>query len=230
MTAPDMQKIFEKSAHSALFSWKQDSSGVEDLVNDLWVWYLESPATQKKLQDADEYLARRLVYKAALQKLAKESLSNDRFNGKNLYSSDSVRAALRGESKNRYLVDVLPRALKALGDQNAGYAEEIRLRYDDGIVPELHSATEKRLSRAVKSLTEHVNIIAITAGVDSEGNISEGPGSRSAVFPETRRPRGAGHADPTGNTAIMLIEHPELRDEYLEEMPLDEFLDGGDRA
>ena len=82
------------------------------------------------------------------------------------------------------------------------------------------------LSRAVKSLTEHVNIIAITAGVDSDGNVTEGPGSRHAVFPETRRGRGAGHADPTGDIAVMLIEHPELRDEYLEVQPIREFLGG----
>lgn len=214
-----------KAAKSALFSWRQTDQGHEDLVNDLWVWYLERPGTQEKLEAADPPLAARLVYKAALQILARQALADDKFQGRNLYSSDSVRAALRGDTKNRYLTDILPRALSALGEQNAGYAEELRKRYEDGVVPKDHSQ-EMRLSRAVKSLTEHVNVIAITAGVDAAGNVSEGPGSRSAVFPETRQPRGAGHADPTGNTAIMLIEHPELRDDYLHQEPLPQFLGG----
>lgn len=218
-------QILSKAAKSAMFSWKQNEDGIDDLINDLWVWFLESPATQKKLQESDEPLARSLAYKAALQMLAKNALSNDKFSGKNIYSSDSVRAALRGESKNRYLADILPRALRALDLQNAGYAEALRTRYIDGVVPKEHN-DEMKLSRAVKSLTEHINIIAITAGVDSKGNLSEGPGSRSAVFPETRRARGSGHADPTGETAILLIEHPELRDEYLKEEPLEEFLGG----
>jgi hypothetical protein len=226
----DIAALLRKSAKSALFSWKQDEDGVEDLINDLWVWYLESPATQRKLQESDEPLARSLAYKAALQILAKNALSNDKFSGRNIYSSDSVRAALRGQSKNRYLVDILPRALKSLDAQNSGYAEALRSRYIDGTVPEVHSAVEKKLSRAVKSLTEHVNIIAITAGVDSKGNVNQGPGSRSAMFPETRRSKGNGHADPTADTAILLIEHPELREEYLYEEPLEVFLRGRGNA
>lgn len=218
--------VIRKAAKSALFSWKQSEDGVDDLVNELWVWYLERPSVQKKLEDADEPLARKLVYRAALQILTGEALNSDRFQGRNLYSSDSIREALRGESKNRYLVDILPRALTALSAQNPGYAEELRMRYSDGIVPEPHSAQEKRLSRALKSLTEHVNVIVITAGMNASGKLSQGPGSRSAIFPETRRSKGGGHADPTGDTAIALIEHPELRDEFLSELPLQDFLRG----
>lgn len=218
--------IINKAAKSALFSWRQSEDGLEDLVNEVWVWYLESPATQEKLSTADVPLARKLVYKAALQILAKSSLSADRFNGRNIYSSDNIKDALRKQSNNRYLLDILPRALKALSEQNAGQAEAIRTRYEDGVVPARGSAAEAKLKRSVKSLTENVNIIAITAGVDAYGNVNEGPGSRSAVFPETRRAKGARHPDPTGETAIMLIEHPELRDEYLREDPIQDFLAG----
>lgn len=221
-----MDKIITKGAKSALFSWKQSEDGLEDLVNDLWVWYLERPGTQKKLQESDEFLARKLVYKAALQILARNSLSDDMFNGKSLYSSDNIKDALLGRSKNRYLVDILPKAMEELEDQNEGHAEAIRSRYTDGLVPSKLDGAAMLLSRAVKSLTEHVNIITITAGVDSDGNVKQGPGSRHSVFPETRRAKGAGHSDPTGDIAIMLIEHPELRDEYLAVQPIREFLGG----
>lgn len=221
-----IESLIKKSAKSALFSWSQNEDGLEDLVNDLWVWYLESPATQKKLSEVDDALAKRFVYKAALQILAKKSLTLDRFAGKNLFSSDSVREALSGTSRNKYLIDILPRALRSLEKNNSGHAEAIRLRYIDGVVPSKSEGAHMLLSRAVKSLTEHVNIIAITAGVDANGNVKDGPGSRSAVFPETRRPKGHGHSDPTGDIAMLLIEHPELRDEYLKEESLEEFLGG----
>lgn len=226
MTDNRISSLLSKSARSALFSWKQTTEGVDDLINDLWVWYLERPGTQQKLEEADDYLARRLIYKAALQILAKQSLDSDEFQGRNLYSSDSVRAALRGESNNRYLLDILPLALRALDRQNRGQAEAIRSRYIDRVVPEADTAEAAKLKRAVRSVTQQVNIIAITASMDSEGKISEGPGSRSAVFPETRRPKNAGHRDPTGDTAVLLIEHEELRDEYLHESPLSHFLAG----
>ncbi|QTF81477.1 helix-turn-helix DNA binding domain protein [Mycobacterium phage TarsusIV] len=220
-----MEDIFRKSAKAAMFAWKQSEDGIDDLVNDLWVWYLERPGTQKKLQDADEYLARRLVYKAALQILAGQSLESDMFNGKSLYSSDNVKDALLGVSTNRYLVDILPRAMEALSAQNEARAEAIRSRYEDGVIPVSRSKEQVQLSKAIKSLTEHVNVIAITAGVDADGNVTEGPGSRHSVFPETR-PTSGGHSDPTADIAILLIEHPELRDDYLYESPLPEFLGG----
>lgn len=219
-----MISTFEKAAKSALFAWRQNTEGVDDLVNELWVWYLESPATQKKLQGSDEFLARRLAYKAAMQILAKRSLGDDKFNGRSLYSSDSVKDALLGKSTNRYLVDILPRAMEALASQNEKYAEAIRSRYDDGVVPK-ENAPKMALKYAVRSLTEHVNVMAITAGVDAEGNVTEGPGSRHSVFPETR-PTSGGHSDPTADIAILLIEHPEVRDEYLYQPTIHELLKG----
>lgn len=221
-----MDEIFRKAAKSALFAWKHDDSGLDDLVNDLWVWYLERPSVQKKLESCDKILAIDLARTHSLKILSGQALQSDKFNGRNLYSSDSVKEALLGKFSNRYLADMLPSALRALEEQNSGYAEAIKLRYEDCVIPKRQSKEQVYLSRAVKSLTEHVNVIATTAGVDADGNVSEGPGSRHAVFPETRKPQGWGHSDPTGNTAILLIEHPELRDEYLHEEPLPQFLGG----
>ncbi len=226
-----MDEIFREAAAKALIAWKQDDSGLEDLVNDIWVWYLERPATQKKLKAIESYEAVKSVKLAALQMLSKYQLSSNEFHGRNLYSSDSVKDALKGKSTNRYLEDVLPLAMDALRDQNPERAEAIRIRYEDGVVPVSRSKEQVQLSKAVKSLTEHVNIITITAGVDADGNVSEGPGSRNAVYPELRRAKGGGHSDPTGNMAIMLLENPtqdgiSLRDEYLHEEPLPQFLAG----
>jgi hypothetical protein len=197
-------EIFEKAARKAMFAWKQNTEGVEDLANDLWVWYLERPAVQKQLQEADEFLARDLAYRAALQILKGESLADDLFNGRNMYSSESVKDALKGRSTNRYLVDILPIALKELEAKNEGYAEALRKRYIDGIIPKGKDSDE--LLHAHRSVTEHVNIIAIRAGVDPEGRNTQGPGSRHAVFPETRKEKGSDHSDPTADLAINLVE------------------------
>ncbi|QJD50260.1 RNA polymerase sigma factor [Mycobacterium phage Iwokeuplikedis] len=225
MIESDLNKLFIRGARSALAAWNGEFSDDESLANDLWVWYLERPGTQKKLQESDAALRQTLVRRAALQILAGKSLDNDMFNGKSLYSSDNVKDALAGVSTNRYLVDILPRAMEALDAQNEGHAEAIRSRYEDGVVPSKQNGAAMLLSRAVKSLTEHINIIAITAGVDADGNVTEGPGSRHSVFPETR-PTSGGHSDPTADIAILLIENPELRDDYLYESPLPEFLGG----
>lgn len=235
----DIGSIFEKAAKSALFSWRQNTEGLDDLVSDLWVWYLERPATRDKMSKLSTNEAVKTARMAALQMLSKNQLTANMFRGMNLYSADSVRAALRGESKNRYLVDILPMARKALDAQNEDYAEAIRIRYEDGIVPNKYEdkAAENRLMRAVKSLTEHVNVIAITAGLTTgpDGTVSPsskspGVGRRNEAFPEHRRQRGGDHSDPTGTMAIMLIEHPELRDEYLHEEPITQFLKGRGHA
>lgn len=220
-----MDDIFRNAAKSALFAWKQDDSGLDDLVSELWVWYYERPTTQKKFQAMAKFEAQKAARTAALQMLARKSLGDDMFNGRSIYSSENVKDALSGTSTNRYLVDILPMAMEALGKQNADYAEAIRVRYEDGVKP-AQGTQAVQLTRAVKSLTEHVNVIAITAGVDADGNVTEGPGSRNSVFPSTRKSQGHGHSDPTADIAIALMENPELRDEYLYEPPLPEFLGG----
>ncbi|AZS08256.1 hypothetical protein PBI_IRONMAN_54 [Mycobacterium phage IronMan] len=201
-----MHEVFRRAARAALFAWKQDESGTDDLVNDLWVWYLENPSTQRKMEALSLNEAVVTARMAALQMLSGKQLSANEFNGRNLYSSENVKDALAGTSTNRYLVDILPLAMESLAAQNERYAEAIRARYTDGVIPVRQSAEQVHLSRAVKSLTEHVNIIAITAGVDADGNVTEGPGSRHSVFPETRKARGADHSDPTADMAIGLIE------------------------
>ena len=46
----DAQKVIAAAAKAAQAQWNLASfKDVDELVQDLWVWYLESPATQKKL-------------------------------------------------------------------------------------------------------------------------------------------------------------------------------------
>lgn len=220
-----MDEVFRKASIKALIEWGRDG-GVEDLVQDLWTWFYERPGTQEKLEGISQYAARKMVYKVALQILAQQALGADTFRGRTLYSSDSVREALHGLSNNKYLREILPIALEAvqhrddvLEDQgkDRGYAEALRLRYEDKVFPD-QGADQVRLSRAVKSLTDEINLLHLTAPV-------EGTGSRGEVFPGSRRASG-GHADPTGDVAMLLIENPEIRDDYLEVIGINELLRG----
>ena len=205
----DLGKQFTKAARSALVAWKGNYGDEDDLVHDLWIWYLESPAVQKKLEGADAALSQTLIRKKAMNILKKLAVDSDLFDGRTVYSSDAVREALRGESSNNYLSDILPMAMTSLEKKNPRQAEAVKSRYLDGVVPPQDSSEKKLLARAVKSLTERVNIIAITAGItrDENGNVldREGPGSRSAVFPQTRKAKGDGHSDPTADVALALI-------------------------
>lgn len=217
-TVKEINNIFRHAAKSALAAWGRDS-GLDDLLNDLWVWYLERPSVQKKLQSSDRDLANSLARKHALALLSRQALDADVFEGRALYSSEAVKSALLGQGSNRRLDDLLTVAMDNLGRRNAGQAEIIRSRYIDGAVPDQSTAegraARQKLHRAVKSLTEQVNVLVITCDIKEN----------QAVPPQTRRHRGA-HGDPTGNTAVLLADHPELRDEYLEETDLRAFLRG----
>jgi len=199
------KRVFLRAARKALYEWGREE-GYEDLVNSLWLWYLESPGTQEKLAGLAFDEAVVTVKNRALQVLSEERYSDN--TSLSLYSSDSVKDALKGRSENKYLVDVLPTALERLANRNPGHAEAIRRRYVDGLIPQ--GAEADLLTKAHRSLAREVNVLYLTTGSP------DGPGSRHEVYPETRKAKGC-TGDPTGNIAVTLIENPEIRDEYYEE-------------
>jgi hypothetical protein len=222
MTDDQLVAIFRRAAESALVEWYPDqwdrqADEADDLSQELWVWYLENPSTQRKMAGLSEPEAVETARIHATQILSRQALEGNTFSGRDLYSSDAVREALRGESTNEYLYDVLPYALENLANKNEAQAEAIRCRYDDGVVPGQNTPDHFTLVRAVKSVTQEVNVFYLTYS-------DEGIGSSASVFPETRKQRGA-YADPTGNTAALLEEYPEHR-QVLEETPIREFLGG----
>jgi hypothetical protein len=215
-----MDTIFKKAARSALNEWKQSIDGLDDLASSIWVWYLERPMTQRKLGEIEEHEAVKTVKKAALQMLRQNTLDDNLFDGKNLYSSESVKDYLSGTSTNEYLAEIMPEAVEALEQQNDGkYAEALHRRYSDHQIPRSKSE-ENVLVRAHQSLTEHVNLIAVKNTVDVSG-----VGSRDAVFEHTRKAKG-GHPDPTGDIALSLLDKPVERHHYLEPTDKDDFLGG----
>lgn len=195
--------IFRRAAAKALLEWGWDESQyLDDLAQSMWVWYLERPSVQTQfaqlIEDDQTPLVRNLANKAAEQLLSEERYELNLFEQKALYSSNAVREALRGESTNKYLVDALPIAMGSVDRKWPDHAEAIRVRYEDNTV---HSEPAKKmvLSRAVKSLTEEVNAMYIADDV-------KGIGSKAVMFPEQRKRKGQ-HGDPTGDVAMVLIDH-----------------------
>lgn len=196
--------IFRRAAAKALLEWGWDESQyLDDLAQSMWVWYLERPSVQTQfaqlIEDDQTPLVRNLANKAAEQLLSEERYELNLFKDKSLYSSDSVREALRGESTNKYLMGALPIAIESVGRKWPDHAEAIRVRYDDGVVPTRDSPAKYVLIRAVKSLTEEVNAMYIADDV-------KGIGSKDVMFPEQRKRKGQ-HGDPTGDVAMALIDH-----------------------
>lgn len=206
MTHEVLNRLFLRAARSALVSWLGEYAGRDEaLAHDLWLWYLERPSVREKLAYADAALAQSLVREHALKLLKEAAVQGDRNEGRWIYSANSVKDALLGRSTNRYLQDILPVALEELDSRNEEQAEAIRIRYEDGVVPPKGGGAAMLLSRAVRSLTEIVNIIAIRAGV-TDGNAGEGAASIHAVRPETRKVKDDTHSDPTYDLAIGLVE------------------------
>src|SRR5690606_5238732 len=158
-----MDKVFRRAARKAMYEWGRED-GLEDLVNSLWVWYLERPGTQEKLSEMSYLGSVEAVRQAAIQILQGEAAKDDVSSGNALYSSDAVKDALKGQSGNKYLDDVLPIAISRLASRNPGYVNAIESRYVDGSVPISGSAGQRRLSLTIKSLTEEINILYLTTG------------------------------------------------------------------
>lgn len=222
MTHTQINRIFQKATRKALVGWETDIDTTE-LVNELWSWYLESPYIQKKFEELSEAKLVGFARRQAINILSKDAKGRDLFESRTIYSSDSIKSALLGELKSGYLKSILPFAMEALDSKNAGYAEAIRSRYTDGVVPP-QGAQHIKLVRALKALTNHVNIIALTAG-DGNGK----PKLRRPVDPSNRSAGGV-HSDPTANIALMILDHPELRDEALFELPINQFIEGKGNA
>lgn len=206
--AAALDKVFRQAAKGALVEWGIEGE-VDDLTQNLWEWYQETPSTQRKMADLSDPERITTARRRAHQLISGEVLAGNLAAGKVIYSTNSVREALEGISTNKYLLDILPEARKALGQRNEGHAEALRLRYTDGIIPPKEGGDAMVLSRAVQSLTDEVNVMYLTSDGD-------GAGRREPSAPSNRR-RGGSYSDPTANMALALINNPDEREAFYQE-------------
>jgi len=187
----------------------------DDLLQDLILWYLSRPVTRQKmgaLVDAEIFVT---FKRHAQQLLSQQQLENNIHQEKVLYSTDSVKKYLKGQSTNKYLTQVVPIALDAINEK---HKEALLSRYVDNKIPAQGKDAEF-LSHSHRTLTAMVNLIQLTTNQDTIG-------SRAVVFPDTVKPSG-GHGDPTGTIALTLMEqHPDFVDDYHYESPWKQVCEG----
>lgn len=197
-------KVFIRVGRSLAWKWK--IAEADDITNDLWAWYLSRPDSLADLAEQEEPVQIYRLKRTGNRILAEQALSLDVFNGKRLYSSEAVKDALKGRSTNKYLLRLIPEAMRELEESNPGYAEALRSRYGD----EDEEYDSDQLSEAHRRLTAEVNLRVITE------DDHDGPGSRNAVYPELRKPTG-GVSDPTYLAVMALDADPEARAEFYDE-------------
>ena len=210
-----------RAAKSALIlwhsgQWTRQLELVDDLSQELLLWYAETPSTQEKMATLSEPEIMVTFRIHARQLLSKNTHDNNVFSGGNLYSGSAVRSALRGESTNKYLYQVIPIAMdRIINSQKSA----LHSRYELGIVPK-ENDERNLLKRAVRSLTDEINVLYLTT---NQGTL----GSKSVIFPESVKAKGGDHSDSTGNTALMLMaQKPDFVDEYLYESPWEQVCKG----
>lgn len=207
-----LNEVFAKAAKGALVEWGIEGE-VDDLVQELHVWYLERPTTRQKMEGLSDPERIVTAKRAAHQMISGDVLAGNLAGDKVIYSTDSIREALYGLSTNKYLLEILPDAKDSLQARNEKQAEALRSRYDDGVVPDNDSAEHSLLRRAVRALADEVNVLYLTSD-------DRGVGRRDAASPNTRRAT-SGHSDPTSGIALMLIDNPEERDAFYEDDDLE---------
>ncbi|AGK87526.1 sigma-K factor [Mycobacterium phage HINdeR] len=181
-------------ATTALIAWGSDVVVADDLVQEIFLWYLKRPSVQHLMAEADAPVRRIVLNKAAVQILVEETLDADERWGRNTYSSESVKDHLKGRSTNKFLRRIMPQALAHLQRQNPRYYDAIESRFTHGVIP-AQGAAAQLVTDAVRSLTRHVNSLVIEGKERDE----------SAVSANSRQGKG-GKSDPTAEAAIALIE------------------------
>jgi hypothetical protein len=198
-----LDKVFRQAAKGTLIEWGIEGE-VDDLVQNLWKWYLERPSTQQLMADLSEPERIVTARHHANQIISGDVLAGNLATGKVVYSTDAVKEALEGISTNKYLLEILHDAREALAARNELQAEALRSRYEDGVFPV--EPGKSVLKRAVKSLTDEVNIMYLTSDDD-------GIGRREAASPNTRK-GGGGYSDPTSGIALALMRNPNEREAF----------------
>lgn len=207
----DLNLLFRTAAKNAAGSWTS-ALEPEDVEQELWTWYLAGKGTPQMLGKLSFIDAVKYATSHAHKILSADVKASYIASGAALYSSDAVKATLKGESAHEDLQRILPIAMKSLERRHIGYAEAIRSRYQDGLIPD-ENRYKQLLKHAHIALTEEVNKVNRTelAAYDKhEARLQR------QIDPD-RRGKSGGVSNPTADIALLLIDHPAERAAFYEE-------------
>jgi hypothetical protein len=179
-----------------LHNWARPLDERDDLVQEVWQWYLARPSTQAIVANRTHRTGRRnIFYKGAQQILSAQQDKDAMFHKDVVYSSDAVRDWLLGDSTNKYLGKMIQVGLDKLSDE---YREVIRDRFERGNIPK-QGAENARMVRALRTLTEYTN-----AAFGESQETDPKKKRASSVQADKRRAEG-GYNDPTAKLAFAMI-------------------------
>lgn len=202
MISDDIADEITRAARTVAAKWP----GVldeDDLVQDIWLRLLETPGYQDTLERMEPSDQRRAIQGLGHQIASRERSDYFHFTGNIRYGSDEVKRLLAndglqvvdsiaalgsvwdskedqvsGSREPTHLVETrvdLHEGMKALQASHLRYALAITDRYFFGIEP-TSGAEWSRLSRAIKTLTEHMNSARSARQVSHDG-----PGCRRVM-------------------------------------------------
>lgn len=213
----ELVKEFKRVAKRVLtLEWGSSipADAAEDAAHELVVQYLEWPSFRESLASCENARHRAVIIRKMVDRIYSEMQDGSLVaNNQVLYSTDSVKAALKDASTNKQLLDLMPEAMARLRDRHTPYAEAIVKRYGEGIVP-APGHDRDALKNAHKVLTDEVNRASRRLG-----ETRNGPSLRNAVPAEERKGKGA-TSDPTATMAMAVMSSDEVRDAFYESDPL----------
>ena len=202
-----LQKHVIKAARYVQYQWPGIIEA-DDVEQELWLKFLESPGSIAKISKMDESKQYSSILYMANQIAAKERRDYNRFSGSYRYSMKEAKAYLQQSGLRRVLgdpdvssyeeyvdaptkepamqmneieADILV-ALGTLRERNEQYHEAIVLRYLLDEVPE-RGKMQVRLSRALEKLVDEMNRASRVGFMSHE----DGPGTRKVLTREQAR-------------------------------------------
>lgn len=131
----------------------------DDLVQELWVWYMENPGVRNRTFQSDK--KRRAYFKIQAFNIAMGKLKEDRlFTADYDYSIDVCKGILKGEIKGKQCVVDLAHAIERLRDKNEDYADIIIKRHYSGAWDAPTKPEKDRLTKAYIRLTDEMNKVS----------------------------------------------------------------------
>lgn len=182
-----LARAIKKAAGSAAFQWS-DFIEKDDLEQELWIWYLESPSVRAQINRNSPKQTHGLLVRQAHRICAEAR----RKYGQSIldfeYSVDDARDALEGHETRDYVLDDLEYALRELRDKNKPQSELITEKFVDNL-PMITQARRDMLRRGVENIADLMNKShreKASGFLEFPGcTLGDGPGTRSVVSNST---------------------------------------------
>ena len=187
MNTEELDREIAKAAVSVVNGWPGVMEA-DDLIQEIWIKVLESPKYQEQMKESEPALRMEFLKRLGMQIAGREVSSYELFSGNVYYGTDHVRSLLEAGlltinrrdlgGMKETLTDFidLHDAFDHMKSVSQEYAQAIWSNYVEGVAPG-NGARERKLRRAVASLTDNMN----QAHRRRYAEYEDGPGTREVM-------------------------------------------------